>query len=81
MGNVKIFAEGTENIKKNDISKDVKIVIIPHSVKYIEDDAFYGVGCDVFYVGTIAEFNAIRVDNDISTPCVNCIDGLIILHI
>jgi len=78
---IKIFPEGTELICKSDISKSYKIVIIPHSVKCIEDYSFKEIPCDVFYIGTIDEFDKIEIHDDICVPRIICVDGLKMLHL
>lgn len=80
---IKIFPEGTEIIKLGDVKKEADIVVIPHSVKEIEGNAFYGIGYPwtFIYVGTIEEFERININGGISTPCINCIDGKKVLGI
>lgn len=78
---IKVFPEGTEIIRRGEVDQNVDIVIIPHSIKEIETNAFYGIGYPwtFIYVGTIKEFENVNINEGISTPCINCVDGLKIL--
>lgn len=76
---INIFKDGTKIIKKSDLDKINEIVVIPRSVKEIEEDAFYGLGCTVIYTGTTTEFDEINTYDKICAPCVYCVDGLKIL--
>lgn len=80
--NIKVFKEGTEVIKVGDVDKNANIVIIPHSVKEIEDGAFNDVDHAPYtfiYVGTTSEFDNIDTHGKKCAPCINCVDGLKIL--
>ena len=76
---IKIFEEGTKTIYRKDIRSSYQLVVIPHSVSEIEKDAFSGNSSYVVYVGTVADFDNINLNGEISTPCIYCTDGLKIL--
>ena len=80
---IKIFPEGTSEIKVEDVPEDTELLIIPHSVTSIGGGwmSWNGRLCQTVYVGTIDEFNQIDCSEDVFFPNVSCIDGLKMLHL
>ena len=80
---IKIFPEGTSEIKVEDVPEDTELIVLPHSITHIEDGWFKGNGrlCDTVYVGSMEDFKRIDYSNDIFLREVICTDGSILLHL